>query len=467
LNMPMSSSASHAPENIVSIFDILQSKWDNLLIENTALQMKIRDLEEEIKHLEGQKQTAGAGASANKSSPKSFSFAPSNIPYHNDSGTASNSEINSRKVQLVDVQVVNALSVSSSRSNGSRRDSNVEEKLGSVSSGESEHLYSHQQNGEHNNNKADAVGACPDYIRENCKGNWHMEYEISVHQGPVHGISVSSSLGLVASASWDKTCKLFDVDRKVTVGELSGVHDKGLYGVQFMKTNPEVLATVSSDHTAVIWNVPNRSCLFTLEEHTDEVNGLSFHASQDILATASDDRSIILWDVAVGEKLSTLLGHRNSVYGVCFSPVSSLLASASFDWYTKLWDTRINTEVMSLELHSDDVIGVDISSSGYLLATGSDDGTAVVVDMRTWQTLSVLKDHAGEVKRVKFSPYSQALATTSADGTAKVWDTQSWNCTSTLGWHKDHCFDVAWDDEAEFLVTASHDNEWRLWVPVK
>ena len=252
------------------------------------------------------------------------------------------------------------------------------------------------------------------------------------------------------------------------VGQLKGVHEKGLYGVAFSKTQDHIIGTCSSDHTCNIWNVLSGSCLCRLEDHEDEVNGLSFHHSRNLIATASDDRCIIVWDVAVGERLMHLVGHRNCVYDVCFSPTSSLLASGSFDWNTKLWDIRMAKEIRSLEGHTDDVIGVDISSSGHLIATGSDDCTCRVTDMRMWETVAVL-DGGQEVKRVKFSPYTKALATTSADGRAMLWGTEFWNRFDTLDCNPDnefeHCFDVCWQEDAEFLVTASHDGQWRYWIP--
>jgi len=99
-----------------------------------------------------------------------------------------------------------------------------------------------------------------------------MDYEINVHQGAVYVVGISNLLRLIASASEDGTCKLFDVDTKVTVGELAGVHEKSLYGVEFMKTNPMMAATVSGDHTCVVWDVNSRSPVVSFDEHTDEVS---------------------------------------------------------------------------------------------------------------------------------------------------------------------------------------------------
>ena len=59
-----------------------------------------------------------------------------------------------------------------------------------------------------------------------CSNPWKLDYEISVHSGPVHGIDINSRLGLVASASWDRTCNLFDVKRKVTGKDGRGIESR-------------------------------------------------------------------------------------------------------------------------------------------------------------------------------------------------------------------------------------------------
>ncbi|KAK3277371.1 hypothetical protein CYMTET_14608 [Cymbomonas tetramitiformis] len=304
--------------------------------------------------------------------------------------------------------------------------------------------------------------------------SWALKHShTTTHNEPIHGIAVSRATDgprLVATASWDHTCKVSDVAEDRVVANLEG-HDQGLYAVEFSYIQPNILGTVSSDHTCRLWNIDSGKCVRTLGEadnvgHTDEVNGLSFNRRNGWVATASDDMTSIIWDSETADEVTILKGHKAVVYGVCFQPDGPLVATVSFDWTSKLWDPRQATVVKSLEGHQDDIIGVDMALSGNLLATGSDDSTCCVWDIRNWQPVSVLRDHSGEVKRVAFSPGGNMLATTSGDKSVRVFHMGTFSCLSVLAGHSDHVFDVAWSPGADFLVSASHDKTWRMWEPV-
>ncbi|KAK3254856.1 hypothetical protein CYMTET_35944, partial [Cymbomonas tetramitiformis] len=203
-----------------------------------------------------------------------------------------------------------------------------------------------------------------------------------------------------------------DVAEDRVVANLEG-HDQGLYAVEFSYIQPNILGTVSSDHTCRLWNIDSGKCVRTLGEadnvgHTDEVNGLSFNRRNGWVATASDDMTSIIWDSETADEVTILKGHKAVVYGVCFQPDGPLVATVSFDWTSKLWDPRQvipsaglsccgirasepsehiqardprqvslpgwtskqprqATVVKSLEGHQDDIIGVDMALSGSAL----------------------------------------------------------------------------------------------------
>ncbi|KAI5073781.1 hypothetical protein GOP47_0012081 [Adiantum capillus-veneris] len=305
----------------------------------------------------------------------------------------------------------------------------------------------------------------PEKVLERLQASkWELFHTFAMHSGPVHGIAVNPSGNLVATASWDHVCKVYDVRLEEEVAVLSG-HDHGLYAVKFSPSKRNVVGTVSSDRTCRLWNAENGECLCVLEGHTDEVNGLAFKVGTHFLATASDDMTSKIWDAETGVGVSDLKGHRHAVYGVCFQPQGHLVATASFDLTAKLWDPRTSESIHTFSGHLEDVIGVDFDSTGNMLATGSDDKTCRVWDLRTGNVLEVLEEHGGEVKRVVFSPFSRLLATTCGDTTVRLFDTATFQCQHILSSHSDHVFDVAWSPTADFLVTASHDHLWKLWLP--
>lgn len=310
------------------------------------------------------------------------------------------------------------------------------------------------------------VARAPAKVEERLSASkWELAHTFTMHSGPVHGIAVNPSGNLVATASWDHLCRVYDVHLEEEVAVLAG-HLLGLYAVKFSPAKRDLVGTVSSDQTCRLWNTDTGECLRVLEGHTDEVNGLSFKPGTHLLATASDDATSMIWDAEKGISVTTLKGHRHGVYGVCFQPNGGhLVATASFDFTAKLWDPRSAEDVQTLRGHLEDVIGVDIDDSGTYLATGSDDKTCRVWDLRMGHPIVVLQAHSGEVKRVVFSPYGKLLATTSGDTTVRLFDTNTWDCAQILSSHSDHVFDVAWSPTADFLVTASHDRLWKLWQP--
>ena len=295
--------------------------------------------------------------------------------------------------------------------------------------------------------------------------DWTEARTFAHHAEPIHGIDVHATEPLVATASWDASCKLFDLERGAVVTTLKG-HDEGLYAVAFSPVQANILGTAGADRTCRIWDKKSGACRYVLRGHADEVNGIGFHPAKRVVATASDDRTARIWDYeAGGGELCLLQGHQDSVYGVCFQPGGALVGTASFDRTCKLWDVRGGGHaVHTLEGHAGEVIGVAFAPDGHTLATGSDDGTFAVWDIRTRRRVRAV-EQADEVKRVVFSPCGRLLATTCGDGTVGLHGARDFEAVKVLKGHANSVFDAAWAPGGAALVTASHDGTARLWEP--
>jgi WD domain, G-beta repeat len=99
------------------------------------------------------------------------------------------------------------------------------------------------------------------------------------------------------------------------------------------------LASASLDRTVRVWDVEKGDCQAILRGHTDDVFTAAFDPSGTLLATAGRDRSVWLWDLARGEEVARLPGHTSYIWSLAFSPDGATLASGSGDSTVRLWDT--------------------------------------------------------------------------------------------------------------------------------
>ncbi|KAK2041575.1 WD40 repeat-like protein [Colletotrichum somersetense] len=99
-----------------------------------------------------------------------------------------------------------------------------------------------------------------------------------------------------------------------------------------------LIASASWDKTIKIWDAATGQCLHTLRGHTEPVYSAAFSSDGTHVASASEDKTIKIWDAATGQCLQTLHGHAELVYTVAFSNSSAQLASASSYHIVKIWD---------------------------------------------------------------------------------------------------------------------------------
>jgi serine/threonine protein kinase len=159
-------------------------------------------------------------------------------------------------------------------------------------------------------------------------------------------------------------------------------HSNSVNSVAF-SPDGKILASGSYDKTIKLWDVGTGREIYTLQGHSSYVNSIAFSPDGKILASGSDDKTIKLWNVTTKARIRTIEAHSDSVRSVTFSPDSKILASGSSDKTIKLWDMRTGEQIRTLQAHSEWVCSVAFSPDGRTLASGSNDKTIKLWDMRT------------------------------------------------------------------------------------
>jgi WD40 repeat protein len=126
-------------------------------------------------------------------------------------------------------------------------------------------------------------------------------------------------------------------------------HSSSVNSVAFSHDSTR-LASASDDRTVKIWDAGSGACLQTLEGHSSYVNSVAFSHDLTRLASASGDHTVKIWDAGSGACLQTLEGHSSYVNSVAFSHDSTRLASASYDRTVKIWDADSGACLQTLEI---------------------------------------------------------------------------------------------------------------------
>lgn len=244
------------------------------------------------------------------------------------------------------------------------------------------------------------------------------------------------------------------------VRKLSSAHDSPINRIAWSPDN-RTLASTSYDRTIKLWDLTSKTTPpRTLVGHSDRVISVAWAPDGRTLATGSGDNQIRLWDITTGKPFGeALLGHSRPIFGLSWSPARNVLASASTDTYVGLWDVQQRKLISALRGHSGGVTCVSWSPSGRLLASGSNDHTIRVWDGEDGSVKKLYEGHAGTVTSIAWAPKGNILASASHDSTVRVWGKQN----TTLEGHTDIVTAVSFSFDGRFLASKSMDGSVRIW----
>ena len=169
------------------------------------------------------------------------------------------------------------------------------------------------------------------------------------HSSPVLSVAFSPDGKTIATGSWDKTVKLWNLEGKEIQ---SFKHSDDVWGVAF-SPDGKTIATGSDDKTIKLWSLDGRE-LQTFKGHSARVWSVAFSPDGKTIASGSNDKTVKLWSLD-GRELESFQGHNSVIFSVAFSPDGKTIASGSNDKTVKLWSLD-GKEVQSFTGHSDRVI---------------------------------------------------------------------------------------------------------------
>ncbi|KAK3325538.1 quinon protein alcohol dehydrogenase-like superfamily [Apodospora peruviana] len=186
------------------------------------------------------------------------------------------------------------------------------------------------------------------------------------HEKDINALDISPSGKLFASASQDKTVKIWDVERLEVQGILKG-HRRGVWTVRFAPqdmpsiqgdqgsvSGKGVILTGSGDKTIKLWNLSDYTCIRSFEGHSHNVLKVAWLRLPDeenkskqpvLFASAGADSLVKVWDANLGETECTLDNHEDRLWTLTVHPKTNTIVSGGSDSKVTFWrDTTSETQ---------------------------------------------------------------------------------------------------------------------------
>lgn len=166
------------------------------------------------------------------------------------------------------------------------------------------------------------------------------------HTSEVNTIRWDPSGSFLASCSDDLSAKIWSTKQDTWLFDLQG-HKKEIYTVTWSPTGPTtvfpnaplLLASASYDTTVKLWELERGSCVLSLSKHQEAVHSLSFSPDGRYIASGSFDRALNVWSTQTGTLVHSYHGN-GGVFEVQWSPRGDKVAACFSDNTLCVLDVR-------------------------------------------------------------------------------------------------------------------------------
>jgi len=166
------------------------------------------------------------------------------------------------------------------------------------------------------------------------------------HTNEVNAIKWDPQGKFLASCSDDMTLKVWNMDRENCVHDLQA-HQKEIYTIKWSPTGPGtnnpntnlVLASASFDSTVRLWDVERGSCVHTLTRHKEPVYSVAFSPDGKYLASGSFDKCVHIWSTGSGQLVHSYKG-TGGIFEVCWNSRGDKVGASASDGTVFVLDLR-------------------------------------------------------------------------------------------------------------------------------
>ncbi|KNC99068.1 uncharacterized protein SPPG_06017 [Spizellomyces punctatus DAOM BR117] len=130
--------------------------------------------------------------------------------------------------------------------------------------------------------------------------NSPVEYVLDLHSDKVHAVRIKKNI--MVSGSYDRTVKVWDLDKQSCIAELEG---GTVISVDFEISGEDgVIVIASFDRRIYIWDLRTKNLIRTLDGHTCSIIEVRLHCNR--VYSSAQDGSIWIWELRTGETVGII-----------------------------------------------------------------------------------------------------------------------------------------------------------------
>lgn len=288
------------------------------------------------------------------------------------------------------------------------------------------------------------------------------------HSDNISCIAISPDNKYLASGSWDKSVKLWDLSSGKEIISYTQFNS-WVRSVAFSPDGKKL--AMGSDKEFRISDLANNGKeIFKKDIHYDDISAIAFSPDNKLLITSGSSKNldgenlmyeIKIWNASTMDLLNKLEG-TGTIVKLKFTGNNQFTALSNRGVLTV---NATSGAILKNENYSYKDLS-DMSPDGkWLVQDGFSDGLATldIIDRSTTVTVHTFNGQRASIKTVTFSPDSRYVVTGADDATIYIYDLQSMKLADKIQGNMSYPFGLCFTSDGKKLISGNYDKIIRVW----
>jgi serine/threonine protein kinase len=239
------------------------------------------------------------------------------------------------------------------------------------------------------------------------------------HNGLVGSFSFNPQKPSIASAGYDGTVRLWDLETGQQITSLSELNQHLNFAC--LSFDGRHLAYSGTMDKVVIHDLRTKIKITEFDKCGRGITGLAYHPKELIIFIGCSDGEIIIYNYAI-QNFVRIKYNKIPVSSIAASGDGTYLATGHRDGSLYLWDISTKLQVASVKQHEGPIKCITFAPNNKILASGSSDGLVLLWSAPKLALVKTLRGTMSEIYSIDYVRDNPYLCASSSDRTIRVWD---------------------------------------------